>query len=124
MAFRPLSWPDPSGATAPGFTRFWYQRMSVLVKRQGRPRLTGFQELGAEVVALIPTVDTTDQVAAARAIAERAAETRARAARLEGVVVDTLGYPVEAAEVDEMGTEHRSTTDPRRCPFSTAPGPA
>ncbi len=116
----PREWrPDRAGGAIevhrmePGFwiTRFWYQRMPVVATRQGRQRLIGFRELGAEVVALLPTIDTTDRVAAAQAIAERAAETRARVARLEGVVVDTLGYPVEAAEVDVMGTEHRSTTD-------------
>lgn len=98
----------------PGFwiTRFWSQRVPEvrLAEGRGRDRLTGFREAGAEVTALVPTIDTTDRVAAAQAIAERRAETRAQVARMEGVVVDTLGYPVEAAEVDVMGTEHHATT--------------
>jgi hypothetical protein len=115
----PRDWrPDRSGGSLevhrmpPGFwvTRFWFQRTPAVRADRGRERLAGFREDGAEVVALIPAVDTTDRVAAAVAIARREAEVRARVARLEGTVVDTLGYPLEGADVDVLGTDLRTTS--------------
>jgi hypothetical protein len=99
----------------PGFwvTRFWYQRSPALrlaTSGRGRDRLTGYREIGAEVTGLVPTIDTTDRVAAAVAIARREAEIRSRVARVEGTVVDTLGYPVADAEVNVLGTTRQTTS--------------
>src|SRR5690606_23801636 len=44
------------------------------------------------------------------AIAQREAETRARVARMQGRVVDTLGGALPDAEVTVMGTDHRAST--------------
>ena len=95
----------------PGFwvTRFWYQRTPRL--EAGKDRLTGYLERGGEVTSLIPAVDTTDRIAAAMLLAERERELRARVARIEGVVTDTLGYPVAGAEVSILGTSFETTAD-------------
>ncbi|MEZ4588925.1 MAG: carboxypeptidase-like regulatory domain-containing protein [Gemmatimonadales bacterium] len=97
----------------PGFwvTRFWHHRTPILEADKGRERLRGFEEIGAEVMALIPTPDTTDRIAAAQLIAQREAAVRSQVARMEGVVQDTLGYPVAEAEVEVMGTEHRTASE-------------
>lgn len=118
----PRDWrPDRVGGSIethvmdPGFwvTRFWYQRTPrlELAKGQGKDRLTGFLETGGEVTSLTPAVDTTDRIGAAMLLAERERERRARVARVEGVVVDTLGYPVPQAEVSILGTDFHATAD-------------
>ena len=99
----------------PGFwvTRFWYQRAPELRLAdggRGRDRLSGYREVGAEVTGLVPAIDTTDRVAAAVVIARREAEIRSRVARIEGTVVDTLGYPISDAEVAVLGTTRETTT--------------
>ncbi|MSR02309.1 MAG: hypothetical protein EXR94_06165 [Gemmatimonadetes bacterium] len=114
----PAEWrPDRLGGSAEfhrseaGFwvTRFWYQRTPVVDPARGRFR--HFREVGAEVVGVTPTVDTTDRVATAQAIVVQERAIRERVARIEGQVTDTLGYPVPEAEVLIMGTEFQTQSD-------------
>lgn len=116
----PDDWrPDRFGGTLefhraePGFwiTRFWYQRVPRLETSGGRDRLRGYREDGAEVLSVLAAVDTTDRIAAARAIARQSLASQLRVASLAGTVVDTLGYPVPEAEVVVMGTEFKATSD-------------
>lgn len=87
--------------------RFWYQR----VPRVEAGKLRGYHEDGAEVTSVTATVDTTDRIAVARAIVKQNAEVRARVARLAGTVVDTLGYPVNEAEVTVLGTDTKTESN-------------
>jgi len=89
-------------------TRFWYQRTPVIDSARGR--LKHYREIGAEVVGVTPTVDTTDRVATVQAIIQQETAIRMRVARIAGQVVDTLGYPVPDVEVLIMGTEFQTTT--------------
>ncbi len=90
-------------------TRFWYQRTPVI--DVARNRLKQYREVGAEIVGIAATVDTTDRVATALAIAQQELAIRSRVAGIAGQVVDTLGYPVPDVEVLLMGTEYQTTTD-------------
>ena len=90
-------------------TRFWYQRTPVF--EPGRDKMKHYREVGAEVVGVAATVDTTDRVATARAIIQQEVAIRQRVARIAGQVVDTLGYPVPDVEVLIMGTEFQASTN-------------
>jgi hypothetical protein len=65
------------------------------------------------VTAIEPTVDTTDRIATARAIASRAAQTRSRTARIAGSVVDSAGTPVPDVEVAVLGAEIETKSNER-----------
>ena len=90
-------------------TRFWYQRTPVIDPASGK--LRHYREVGAEVVGVAATVDTTDRVATAQAIIKQEVAIRQRVASFAGQVVDTLGYPVPDVEVLIMGTDFRTTTN-------------
>lgn len=90
-------------------TRFWYQRTPVIDLARGK--LKHYLEVGAEVVGVAATVDTTDRVATAQAIIQQEVAIRQRVAQIAGQVVDTLGYPVPGVEVLIMGTEFQTTTN-------------
>ena len=93
--------------------RFWYQRTPVvnLTQNGGKGRLLSFREQGAEVTSVSVAVDTSDRVATSLAIRQQLEAGRRRIARMTGVVIDTLGYPVPDAEVAVLGTEYQTTTD-------------
>jgi hypothetical protein len=93
--------------------RFWYQRTPNvnLAQNGGKGRLISFREQGAEVTAVSVVVDTTDRVATSLAIRQQLEAGRRRIARMTGIVIDTLGYPVPEAEVAVLGTDYQATTD-------------
>ena len=112
--------PDRTGGTIeihrvdPGFwiARFWFQRVPNIIRnKSGKERVETFREHGAEVVSSSPVIDTTDRIAAAIAIAQQAEATRRRFARMDGVVVDSLGYGIRDFEVAMLGTDFQTTTD-------------
>lgn len=94
-------------------TRFWYHRIPRFdpAPAGAKRKLKGYLERGAEVVGVVPVVDTTDRVAVARAIVQQEAATRSRVGKVTGTVVDTLGYPVGDAEVALLGTETQTTAN-------------
>lgn len=92
-------------------TRFWYQRVPRVEMTGGRERLRGYREDGAEITGVAVAIDTTDRVAAARAILEQDRAIRNRVAAMAGIVVDTLGFPLAEAEVSVMGTEFLGQSD-------------
>ncbi len=118
----PKDWhPDRVGGSIethtmpPGFwvTRFWYQRTPELRlgEEPRKDRLTGYAEAGGEVTSVTPAIDTTDRMAAAMLLAQRERERRAVVARVEGLVTDTLGFPVPNAEVSILGTDYHTQAD-------------
>ncbi len=122
FAAAPALWkPEKAGGSIeihrsdPGFwvTRFWYQRIPKvhLAAGNGKDRLQGYHEIGAEVTAVEPMVDTTDRAATAQAIARQAALARGRFARLIGTVFDSLGVPVTEADVSVVGTDLETKTN-------------
>jgi hypothetical protein len=94
-------------------SRFWFQRTPVVTGLQGggKGRLQAFREQGAEVTRVSIAVDTTDRIATSLAIRQQLEAGRRRIARMTGLVIDTLGYPVPDAEVAVLGTEYQATTD-------------